>query len=110
MILKSSFNPNEFFDGFDDVSRESVGDADADGDDREAIRLDELGIEDQMFIGEESPMPSSQSIELSFPIVFQRSINSGRIIIDFDDVDELDEQVELPVDDIICGACPKCNS
>lgn len=110
MIPKSSFNPNAFLDGFDEVRRESVGDADADGDDLEAIRLDELGIEDQIFIGDESPMPSSQSIELSLPIVFHKSINSGRIIIDFDDVDELDEQVELPVDDIICVACPNCNS
>lgn len=110
MRLKSSLSPKEFFEGFDEVSRESVGDADADGDEREAIRLEEFGIEDQIFIGDESPIPSSQSIELSLPIVFHKSINSGRIIIDLEDVDELDEQVELPVDEIICAACPNCIS
>jgi hypothetical protein len=106
LIPKSSLRPKEFLDGFDDVRRESVGDADADGDEREAIRLEEFGTEDQMFIGDESPIPSSQSIELSFPIVFHKSINSGLIIIDFDDVEELEEHVELPVDEIICAACP----
>lgn len=86
-------------------SRESVGEAEAVGDDREPMRL-ELGS-DQMLIGE-SLMPSSQSIEFSFPIVFHKSISSGRIIIeaDFDEVDEFEEQVELPVDDVICIACP----
>lgn len=88
------------------VNRESVGDADADGDEREPMRLAELG-KDQMFIGE-SLIPSSQSIEFSFPMVFHKSISSGRIIIeaDFDDVEELDEHVELPVDEVICVACP----
>lgn len=84
---------------------ESVGDADAVGDDREPMRL-EFG-RDQMFIGE-SLIPSSQSIEFSFPIVFHKSISSGRIIIeaDFDDVEELEEHVELPVDEVICIAWP----
>lgn len=88
------------------MSKESVGEADAVGDERDPIRLDELG-RDQMLIGE-SLIPSSQSIEFSFPIVFHKSINSGRIIIDadFDDVEEFDEHVELPVDDVICVACP----
>lgn len=79
-----------------------MGEADALGDEREPMRLFEFGS-DQMLIGE-SLIPSSQSIELfSFPIVFHKSINSGRIIIeaDLEDVDELDEQVELPVDDVI---------
>lgn len=59
-----------------------------------------------MLIGEESPIPSSQSIEFSFPIVFHKSISSGRIIIDadFEEVDEPDdddEHVDEPVDDAI---------
>lgn len=88
------------------VNRESVGDADTVGDDREPSSDDELG-NDQILIGDESPMPSSQSIEFSLPIVFHRSINSGRIIIDadLDDVDEPDdddEHVDEPVDDVIC--------
>lgn len=80
---------------------ESVGDADADGDERDPTRLDDAGS-DQMLMGE-SLMPSSQSIEFSLPIVFHKSINSGRIIIeaDFEDVEEFDEQVELPVDEVI---------
>lgn len=106
MRLKSSLRPKEFLlEGFEEVRRESVGDAEADGEEREAMRLEEFGTDDQIFIGDESPIPSSQSIE-SFPIVFHKSINSGRIIIDFDDVEELEEHVELPVDEIICAACP----
>lgn len=83
------------------VRRESVGEAEAEGDERDPMRLEELGS-DQMLMGE-SLIPSSQSIEFSFPIVFHKSINSGRIIIeaDLDDVDEFDEHVELPVDDVI---------
>jgi hypothetical protein len=83
------------------VRRESVGDAEAVGDERDPTRLDEAGS-DQMLMGE-SLIPSSQSIEFSLPIVFHRSINSGRIIIeaDFEDVEEFDEQVELPVDEVI---------
>lgn len=79
-----------------------MGEAEAVGDEREPMWLFEFGS-DQMLMGE-SLIPSSQSIELfSLPIVFHKSINSGRIIIeaDFEDVDELDEQVELPVDDVI---------
>lgn len=88
------------------MSSESVGEADAVGDDRDPS-IDEF-VKDQMLIGDESPMPSSQSIEFSFPIVFHKSINSGRIIIDadLDDVDEPDEddeQVDEPVDDVICA-------
>jgi hypothetical protein len=88
-------------------SNESVGDADAVGEEREPIRLAELG-RDQMLMGE-SLIPSSQSIEFSLPMVFHKSISSGRIIIDvdFEEVDEFEEQVELPVDDVICVACPK---
>lgn len=83
------------------MRRESVGEAEAVGDERDPMRLEELGS-DQMLIGE-SLIPSSQSIEFSFPIVFHKSINSGLIIIeaDLDDVDEFDEHVELPVDEVI---------
>lgn len=56
-----------------------------------------------MLTGESPLIPSSQSIELSFPIVFHKSII---IEADFDDVEELEEHVELPVDDVICAACP----
>lgn len=57
-------------------------------------------------MGDESPMPSSQSIEFSFPMVFHKSINSGRIIIEVDfeevdDPDEDDEQVDEPVEEAI---------
>lgn len=85
-------------------SRESVGEADTVGED--PITLDEFG-RDQIFMGE-SLMPSSQSMEFSFPIVFHKSISSGRIIIeaDLDDVDEFDEQVELPVEEVIWATCP----
>lgn len=86
------------------MSSESVGDAEAVGDEREP-RSDEFWS-DQMLMGDESPMPSSQSIEFSLPMVFHKSINSGRIIIeaDLEDVDEPeddDEHVEEPVDDAI---------
>lgn len=89
-----------------DVRSESVGEADAVGDERDP-RSDEFGS-DQMLMGDESPIPSSQSIEFSLPIVFQRSISSGRIMIeaDFEDVDEPDdedEHVDEPVDDVICA-------
>lgn len=85
------------------VSKESVGEADAVGDVRDPMILFEFG-RDQMLIGE-SLMPSSQSIEFSLPIVFHKSINSGRIIIevDLDDVEEFDEHVELPVEEVICA-------
>ena len=88
------------------MSSESVGEADAVGDERDPS-IDEFGS-DQMLIGDESPIPSSQSIEWSFPIVFHKSINSGLIMIDadFDDVDEPDEDdehVDEPVDDVICA-------
>jgi hypothetical protein len=83
------------------VRRESVGEAEAVGEERDPTRLDEVG-RDQMLIGE-SLIPSSQSIEFSFPMVFHKSINSGRIIIeaDFEEVEEFDEHVELPVEEVI---------
>ena len=59
-----------------------MGEFDSDGDARDPIKLAELGS-DQILIGE-SPRPSSQSNEVSFPSVFQISIISGRIIIDAD--------------------------
>jgi hypothetical protein len=85
------------------VSNESVGEAETVGDERE-FKSDEFG-NDQMLIGEESPMPSSQSMEFSVPTVFHKSINSGRIIIeadldDVDDPDDDDEHVDEPVDDV----------
>lgn len=86
------------------MRRESVGEADAVGDEREPSS--EEFWRDQMLMGDESPMPSSQSIEFSLPIVFHKSINSGRIIIeaDLEDVDEPEDDelhVEEPVDDAI---------
>lgn len=92
------------------MRRESVGEAEAVGEDLDPMRLEEFGS-DQMLMGE-SLIPSSQSIEFSLPIVFHKSINSGRIIIDadFDEVDEFDEHVELPVDEVIWATCPNCPS
>lgn len=86
------------------MSSESVGDAEAVGDEREPSRL-EFGS-DQMLIGDESPIPSSQSIDVSVPIVFHRSMSSGRIMIeadllDVDEPDEDDEHVEEPVEEVI---------
>lgn len=87
-----------------------MGDAEAVGDERDP-NSDEFGS-DQMLIGDESPMPSSQSIEFSFPIVFHKSISSGRIIIEADleeveEPDDDDEQVDEPVDDVICAPVEK---
>lgn len=79
-----------------------MGELDSAGDARDSIKDVELGS-DQMLIGE-SPSPSSQSNEVSLPSVFQMSIISGRIIIeaDLEDVEELEEHVEDPVDEVIC--------